>query len=96
MIPLCYLAAAALRLAFSPVKPEHRLRVFFYRFLVAAFAIASSLPVQALMIMLKANPIFGALVAVLVVIAVGEHLIYADLSRRQMLPPAAPRLPLGF
>jgi hypothetical protein len=86
---------AIIRLLVSPIDPSKRKLVFLYRVCVCVFAIALSVPTQAIMFHVGLSLFWGSLVEMVIAIAIGEHLIFNDLQRRGILPEHAVRLPLS-
>ena len=95
MLALIYLFLALVRLFVSKLDSAQRKLLFFCRFAVFVCAVVLSPFVLVISAQLGFNRILFSYAEVLFVIAIGEHLIYNDLTKRGVLPEGVPRLPLG-
>ena len=99
MLTIPYLLLAIYRLIVSPIEPSRRWMVFVYRLCLIAFAVIASLPLAAIMLSLHFSTGLIRIMQVpelVAIIAIGEHYIFRDLERKNLLPPTAMRFPLGF
>jgi hypothetical protein len=96
LISIPYLLLAIVRLFVSKLDQQLRSKVFVFRLATCAFAVMVAVFVGMLGQQLKLPNFVGQIAGMCFVIMIGEHLIYADLEKKKVLPKNPPRYPLSL